>query len=78
MNTDYNAQIAGVRTTFVPRIQLTSQSYPASARQLNYLCDLAEREGMDAEALASIRCNKDVANLTEGEADALIAAINGG
>ncbi len=78
MNTDTDVQITGVRTTFVAQIQRTSQSYPASARQLDYLCNLAEREGMDAEALASIHCNKDVADLTEGEASALIAAINGG
>lgn len=52
--------------------------YPASTRQLNYLCTLAERKGMDGEALASIHYRKDVADLTEDEAGTLITIISEG
>ena len=52
------------------------KAYPASARQIDYLWNLAEREGMDAESLASIHCKKDIADLTEDEVGDLIAVIN--
>lgn len=57
--------------------QQTPKAYPASSRQLNYLCSLAEYEGLDGEDLASIHYNKDVADLTGDEAGALIEIING-
>lgn len=78
MNIDTSVQIIGIRAALAAQMQRTRKTHPASPKQLDYLCDLAEKEGMDAEALASIGYNKDVADLTEDEAGALIAAIHGG
>ena len=59
-----------------PDEQRTAKAYPASTKLLSYLWNVAEREGMDAEALAGIHCKKDMADLTEDEATALIELIN--
>lgn len=55
--------------------QRPPKALPASARQRDYLWNLAKGEGMDAEDLASIHYGKDMADLTEDEACALITSI---
>ena len=46
---------------FTPR----SANQPASDKQLCYAYDLAERQGLDAEALCSIHFSKEFAEMTE-------------
>ena len=45
---------------------------PASDRQLSYAYDLAERQGLDAEALCSIIFYKEYGDMTANEASQLI------
>ena len=45
-----------------------SAALPAFEKQLNYLFDLAERQGLDAEALCSIHFSKEFAEMTANEA----------
>ena len=45
---------------------------PAFGKQLSYLFDLAERQGLDAEALCSIHFSKEFAEMTANEASQLI------
>ena len=53
---------------FTPR----SANQPASDKQLCYAYDLAERKGLDAEALCSIHFSKEFAEMTANEASQLI------
>ena len=53
---------------FTPR----SANQPASDKQLCYAYDLAERQGLDAEALCSIHFSKEFAEMTANEASQLI------
>lgn len=50
-------------------------TYPASHQQLSYLYSLAERNGMDAEALSTMAFGKDIADLSKAEAELLIEHI---
>ena len=52
---------------FTPR----SANQPASDKQLCYAYDLAERQGLDAEALCSIHFSKEFAEMTANEASQL-------
>jgi len=45
---------------------------PASEKQLNFLFELAERQGLDAEALCSINFYKEYSDMTANEASQLI------
>ena len=53
---------------FTPR----SANQPASDKQLCYAYDLAERQGLDAEALCSINFHKEYSDMTANEASQLI------
>ena len=53
---------------FTPR----SANQPASDKQLCYAYDLAERQGLDAEALCSIHFSKEFAEMTANVASQLI------
>ena len=45
---------------------------PASDKQLSYAYGLAERQGLDAEALCSINFYKEYSDMTANEASQLI------
>ncbi len=45
---------------------------PASDKQLCYAYDLAEQQGLDAEALCSINFHKEYSDMTANEASHLI------
>ena len=47
----------------------------ASPKMLSYVFRLAVQYGVDAEALSSMHFSKDLADLSETEADALIEII---
>ena len=53
---------------FTPR----SSNQPASDKQLCNAYDLAERQGLDAEALYSIKFHKEYSDMTANEARQLI------
>lgn len=53
---------------FTPR----SANQPASDKQLCYAYGLAERQGLDAEALCSINFYKEYSDMTANEARQLI------
>ena len=48
---------------------------PASDKQLSYAYDLAERQGLDAEALCSINFYKEYSDMTANEASQLIEML---
>ena len=48
---------------------------PASDKQLCYAYDLAERQGLDAEALCSINFRKEYSEMTANEASQLIEML---
>ena len=56
---------------------MSSLSKPpkASPKMLSYVFSLAEQYGVDAEALSSMHFSKDLAELSEIEAGALIEII---
>ena len=56
---------------------MSSLSKPpkASTKMLSYVFSLAEQYGVDAEALSSMHFSKDLAELSEIEAGALIEII---
>ena len=56
---------------------MSSLSKPpkASSQMLSYVFSLAEQYGVDAEALSSMHFSKDLAELSEIEAGALIEII---
>ena len=56
---------------------MSSLSKPpkASSQMLSYVFSLAEQYGVDAEALSSMHFSKDMADLSEIEAGALIEII---
>ena len=56
---------------FTPR----SANQPASDKQLCYAYDLAERQGLDAEALCSINFRKEYSEMTANEASQLIELL---
>ena len=49
--------------------------HPASPQMLSYVFSLAIQHGVDAEALSSMHFSKDLADLSEIEAGALIETI---
>ena len=49
--------------------------HPASPQMLSYVFSLAIQHGVDAEALSSMHFSKDLADLSEIEAGALIEII---
>ena len=57
---------------FTPR----SANQPASDRQLSYAYDLAERHGLDAEALCSIYFRKEYGEMSAKELTELIDIIS--
>ena len=57
--------------SFTPR----SANQPASDKQLCSAYDLAERQGLDAEALCSINFPKEYSDMTANEASQLIEML---
>ena len=58
---------------FTPR----SANQPTSDKQLCYAYDLAESQGLDAEALCSIHYRKEFGEITAREACGLIDILRG-
>ena len=67
-NFNYYDKFEVIMCDFTPH----SANQPASDKQLCYAYDLAERQGLDAEALCSINFRKEYRDMTANEASQLI------
>ena len=70
-NFNYYSKFEVIMYDFTPH----RANQPASDKQLCYAYDLAERQGLDAEALCSINFHKEYSDMTANEASQLIELL---